>query len=228
VASAMVTFQSMRSSFVPAVSPRELLISDAQNCLLCPRMGESRRVLSVCNGDWNAKVMFVAEAPGRLGAEVTGIPLFGDRTGNRFEELLTAMEWGRSTVFVTNAVLCNPRDSNGNNDKPMAAEINNCSGFLQRTIVVVNPILVIALGRVALEALGAIEPHGCTIRGSCGSVVPWGQRHLGVLYHPSPRTQTQRGWEQQIADAISLAQIARQRLRIKSTLVARPSDVRLR
>ena len=175
-------------------------------------MSQSRRVLSERNGDWNAKVLFVAEAPGRLGAEVTGIPLCGDRTGDRFEELLRAMQLHRSTVFVTNAVLCNPRDTDGNNDQPSATELANCLGFLERTIALVAPILVVALGRVALESLKKIHPHQCTIQGSCGTVMPWGSRHLGVLYHPSPRTQTQRTWDLQIADATLIGQFARDNL----------------
>lgn len=191
---------------------RKYLISDAQNCLLCPRMTESRRVLSDLNGNWGAKALFVAEAPGRLGAQLTGIPLSQDRTGQRFEELLNAIGWSRSCVFVTNAVLCNPRDKNGNNDKPLASEIGNCSGFLRRTIDLVNPILLVALGSVALEALKNIQPHSCTVKQFCGTAVPWYQRYLGVLYHPSPRTQTQRSWQEQLADAQSLATFAHQQL----------------
>lgn len=193
-----------------SILTRESLVSEAQNCSSCPRMSESRRVLSDLNGAWNAKVMFVAEAPGRLGAQITGIPLSQDRTGMRFEELLTAMEWNRSSVFITNAVLCNPRDEDGNNDKPSATEITNCSSFLRRTIDVVNPALVVALGGVALGALKNIYPHECTVKRFCGTAVPWGQRYLGVLYHPSPRTQTQRTWQQQISDARSLASFASQ------------------
>jgi len=177
-------------------------------------MAESRRVLSDLNGDWGAKALFVAEAPGRLGAQLTGIPLSQDRTGMRFEELLKAMGWSRFCVFITNAVLCNPRDKNGNNDKPLSTEISNCSRFLRRTIDLVNPMLVVALGSVALEALKNVHPHGCTVKRFCGKAVPWSQRHLGVLYHPSPRTQTQRTWEEQIADARSLASFARQQLGI--------------
>src|SRR5260370_8837994 len=94
------------------------LVSDAQAWHLCPRMSLSRRVLGDLNGPWDSKIMFVAEAPGRLGAERTGIPLFGDRTGDRFEELLGAMRWNRRDVFITNAVLCNPRDMKGNNGSP--------------------------------------------------------------------------------------------------------------
>jgi uracil-DNA glycosylase len=73
---------------------------------------------------------------------------------------------------------------------------------------------VVALGNVALEALKNVHPHGCTVKQFCGKAVPWSQRHLGVLYHPSPRTQTQRTWEEQIADARSLASFARQQLGI--------------
>src|SRR5579872_2140647 len=114
----------------PSVAnPQQLLVLEAQSCRLCERMGDSRRGLGDRNGSWNAKVMFIAEAPGRLGAEKTGIPLFGDRTGERFDELLEAMQWRRSDVFITNAVLCNPRDSNGKNDKPSSREIKNCSAF---------------------------------------------------------------------------------------------------
>jgi uracil-DNA glycosylase len=172
--------------------------------------------LSERNGNWSAKVLFVAEAPGRLGAEVTGVPLCGDRTGDRFELLLNAMHWNRSAIFVTNAVLCNPRDENGNNDRPTTSELANCSNFLEQTIAVVNPILVVALGRVALESLRKINDHGCTVAKSCGKIVSWGQTHLGVLYHPSPRTQTQRNWSEQISDAVSLSTHARLNLGIES------------
>src|SRR3954468_9031221 len=67
------------------------LLETVHACTSCERMSCSRRVLSELNGDWSARVVFIAEAPGRLGAEKTGIPLFGDRTGDRFEELLSAM-----------------------------------------------------------------------------------------------------------------------------------------
>jgi uracil-DNA glycosylase family 4 len=169
----------------------------------------SRRVLTQHNGNWNAHVMFVAEAPGRLGAEVTGVPLFGDRTGDRFEELLNVMGWSRSAIFVTNAVLCNPRDCNGNNDRPTTKEIRSCSKLLERTINVVNPQLVVALGRVALEALGAIASHDCDLRSSVGEVIGWHHRYLGVLYHPGPRTVIHRPWADQVKDAKKIADTAK-------------------
>lgn len=159
--------------------------------------------------------MFVAEAPGRLGAELTGIPLYGDRTGLRFEELLAAMNWKRTNIFITNAVLCNPRNDAGNNDVPKKEEIKNCSGFLRRTIMEVNPKLIIALGRIALNALHAIHPHDLDLKSSAGKTVPWYARHLAVLYHPGPRTQVHRKWQLQVEDAVAVAHFAEQKLGIR-------------
>jgi uracil-DNA glycosylase len=184
------------------------LIRDAQACSVCSRMGCSRRVLTEQNGNWHADVMFVAEAPGRLGAEITGIPLFGDRTGDRFAQLLKAMCWSRSAIFITNAILCNPRDDKGNNDRPTSKEINNCSQLLKRTLDVVNPRLVVALGSVALDALGRIVEHGCQTKLSAGQVIPWNSRYLGVLYHPGPRTTIHRPWVGQVDDAKQIAAFA--------------------
>lgn len=169
-------------------------------------MACSRKVLSDLNGNWSAQILFVAEAPGRLGAEVTGIPLFGDRTGDRFEDILKRMKLRRSDVFITNAVLCNPRDEAGNNDSPGRSEINNCHSFLERTIEYVNPNVVVALGRVALDALSKIEEHGLTLKNSCGHLHKWNGRRLGVLYHPGPRTMVHRPWKLQLEDAHNLAQ----------------------
>lgn len=171
-------------------------------------MGNSKRVLTDLNGPWDAQVVFVAEAPGRLGAEVTGVPLFGDRTGDRFEELLSVMKWNRSDVFITNAVLCNPRDEHGNNDTPTRKEIANCSQLLKRTLDVINPVLVVALGRVALDALRAISDHEADLRTHAGNVIPWANRRLGILYHPGPRTAVHRSWELQLRDAQQIAEAA--------------------
>lgn len=159
--------------------------------------------------------MFVAEAPGRLGAEVTGVPLFGDRTGDRFEELLKTMDWSRSQIFITNAILCNPRNSDGNNDVPSTVEVKNCSTLLERTISIVNPTLVIALGRVALNALRPIHPHFLELKQHAGKVSKWGERYLAVLYHPGPRTQVHRKWEQQLRDGRAVASFAAKKLKIK-------------
>lgn len=152
--------------------------------------------------------MFIGEAPGRLGAERTGIPFFGDRTGDRFEEILRVMDLRRSEVFITNAVLCNPRDERGNNAPPIAAEIANCSLYLRQTIDLVDPAVVVSLGRVALAALSLVHEHNLDLTSSVGKYFPWYHRRLGVLYHPGPRSAVHRAWDVQLHDARTLGQAA--------------------
>ena len=176
------------------------LVDAVQSCTACARMCGRRRVLGSANGSIEARVLFVAEAPGRLGAERTGIPLHGDQSGRNFERMLARVRLRREAVFVTNAVLCNPQSERGVNDKPTGSEIAQCSHFLSSTIEVVDPTLVIALGVSALAALGRIEQHQLTLRGDLARPSAWFNRQLAVLYHPSPRTRVFRSFELQVAD----------------------------
>src|SRR3954451_13660565 len=97
----------------PNEEPFERLVERAQSCRACPRMEHRVRVLGSANGHLAARVLFVAEAPGRLGADRCGIPLHGDQTGRNFESLLATARINRGDVFITNAILCNPRDAHG-------------------------------------------------------------------------------------------------------------------
>src|SRR3954447_6489609 len=85
------------------------LVEEARACQVCPRMTGRTRLLGPANGLLTARVYFVAEAPGRLGGDRTAIPLCGDQSGRNFERLLVEAGLERSEIFVTNAVLCNPR-----------------------------------------------------------------------------------------------------------------------
>lgn len=173
----------------------------AQACRRCSRMDGVRRVIGPKNGDWNAEVMFVGEAPGRLGAERTGIPFFGDVSGERFEQILSEMGLHREEVFVTNAVLCNPLDEIGRNARPTRGEIENCRPHLREAVRLVDPRFVVALGRVALNALARIDPHALDLSDAGQRLFPWSGRHLAVLFHPSPRSAVHRKWDRQQQDA---------------------------
>ncbi|MCZ7542221.1 MAG: uracil-DNA glycosylase [Anaerolineae bacterium] len=163
------------------------LAAAAQACTLCAGADGRRRVLSEANGPLDSPLLFVAEAPGRDGADRTGVPLYGDRTGDNYARLLAVLGWRREQVFITNAVLCNPRGPDGRNRPPKVGEQRNCAPFLRATIDVVNPRYVVSLGRVALEALGGIEAHGLELRRDVGRRAAWYGRALVPLYHPSPR-----------------------------------------
>src|SRR5579864_2167988 len=122
-------------------------------------MGESQRVLSRAAGRLDARIIFVGEAPGRLGADGSGVPFHGDKAGNNFEELLDRVGLTRYAIFVTNAALCNPKDEYGNNSTPKKAEIEACSGFLRRQIDLVDAPVVVSVGSAALYAMSLIQPH---------------------------------------------------------------------
>jgi uracil-DNA glycosylase family 4 len=174
-----------------------------------------RRVLNAGNGPINALILFVAEAPGRLGGDRTGVPLTSDHSGRNFSRLLAGAGIAREEVFVTNAALCNPRDVHGRNATPTATEIANCRPLLEETLAVIHAPLIVALGRVALAALDRIEPHGLTLRSDAGRVVPWHGCMLAPLYHPGPRAQLHRGFAQQQEDYRAIATAVRALLQVE-------------
>jgi uracil-DNA glycosylase family 4 len=175
----------------------DLLCGEVQECALCPRMSQSARILGRSAGPVPADLMFIAEAPGRLGADATGVPLHGDKTGHNFEDLLDYAGLSRSDAFITN---CNPKDADGNNATPDASEIRNCSTFLRRQIELVNPAVIVTLGSTALAALEMIEPHGLQLRDAVRTKHPWMGRLLVPLYHPGQRAMIHRSFANQRLD----------------------------
>lgn len=184
------------------------LVNLAQGCRACPAMCGRRRVLSTANGNINSPVLFVAEAPGRRGAERTGTPLYGDQTGDNFECLLAAAGWARGDVFATNAVLCNPQDAAGRNRPPSPDELRACSFHLEMTVKVVDPAVIATLGRAALSALSLIYPHEIILGRSLATPVKWAGRTVFPLYHPSPRVMNIRSLARQADDFRALRRLA--------------------
>ncbi len=183
------------------------LAQATQFCNLCERMRHRDKILSNANGCPTSKVLFIAEAPGRLGADRTGVPLHGDKTGNNFETLLGNIGWKRDDIFITNALLCNPRQNNGTNGTPTIKEIRNCSIYLEMIINLVDPLVIVSLGRVALEALSYIQPHGYSLLNDVAKTQHWAGRILVPLYHPGPRAMVHRSFAKQTADFYTLAKI---------------------
>ena len=187
-----------------------LLVRDAQACRACPRMEGRRRVLTAANGPRSARVLFIAEAPGRLGGDKGGVPLTGDASGRNFLRYLSAAGLRREDVFVTNAALCNPRTERGTNAPPSASELRACSPFLSRTLHVVQPRIVVTLGSKALAALHLISPHPYTLRADAATAVAWNDQTLFPLYHPSPQvvvSPTGRCHTAQEADYVALRRV---------------------
>jgi len=167
-------------------------------CFACRDMNHVH-VLNDSNGPLGARVMFIGEAPGRLGAARSGVPFTSDQSGLRFERLLGAAGLRRDELFLTNALLCNPLRE-GRNRPPRRSELAACARWLRAQIALVDPRLVVSMGTVALAALRLIEPHPYELRRDVGRALPWRGRTLVPLYHPSPRTVGRRPFEQQMED----------------------------
>jgi DNA polymerase len=177
------------------------LTAEAAICRVCPAMCERVAVLSELNGPVNARVMFIGEAPGRKGADRTHVPFSGDQSGANFERFLTSINLPRREIFITSAALCNPRTPSGANRRPRASELRNCSGFLQRTIELVNPAVIVTLGTVALDALKLLHYHEFNLKNDAGRIRCWNDRLLVPLYHPSPQVLiTSRDEKAQVRD----------------------------
>src|SRR3982750_1118768 len=160
---------------------------EAAACRLCPAMCERRAVLSHLNGEVGARVMFIGEAPGRQGGDRTRVPFSGDQSGRNFERFIASVGLTRADIFITNAVLCNPRSPSGANRQPKKKEINNCSAFLRRQIETIDPAVIVTLGAVSLDALRRIEYHELSLKEAAGKVYEWSGRLLVPVYHPSPQ-----------------------------------------
>ncbi len=185
------------------------LVADVEGCRACSDVGYTH-LLGDTNGPLSASLLIVGEAPGRNGAARTGVPFHGDRSGDRFEELLALAGLRRDELFVTNAMLCHPATPDGRNRRPRASEVMACSRYLEATLRLVAAPVVVALGGVALEALGRIEPHGIErITDAPGTPRTWAGRTLVPLVHPSARTQGRRSWEQQQRDWRRLGRLVR-------------------
>ncbi|MBM3943405.1 MAG: uracil-DNA glycosylase [SAR202 cluster bacterium] len=113
------------------------------SCTACPlHQGRTRAVPG--EGPANAELMFIGEGPG-FQEDRQGRPFVGP-AGQFLEGLLSSIGMTRDQVFIANMVKCRPP----NNREPLPAEVAECSRYLERQIQLVNPRLIITLGRISL------------------------------------------------------------------------------
>jgi DNA polymerase len=127
----------------------------AEGCARCPALVANRRCIVHGYGAPDARVLFVGEAPGYKGGDLTGAPFTRDRSGVRLQKVLidlglseetdARVEHPRLRCFVTNIVRCNPPA----NRLPSRAEIDNCLPYLWQEVDRLRPQIVVPLGNVA-------------------------------------------------------------------------------
>ena len=152
----------------------ELLNAKIAGCTAC-RLHEGRTQTVPGNGDPNAELMFIGEAPGQ-NEDQQGLPFVG-RAGQLLDELLGEIGFARSDVFVANVLKCRPP---GNRD-PLPDEIGCCEVYLREQIEGIRPKLIVLLGRFATQYFLPDAKMG-EARGQPYQAGPW---LILPVYHPA-------------------------------------------
>lgn len=116
------------------------------NCILCD-LHKSRTNVVFGVGNKNTKIMFIGEAPG-ANEDLQGEPFVG-KAGMLLNEMLKSIGLKRSDIYIANILKCRPP----NNRDPQPEEINLCTPYLHRQIALIQPKLLVAVGRIAAQFL---------------------------------------------------------------------------
>jgi uracil-DNA glycosylase family 4 len=170
-----------------ATQRRERLVElyrEASVCTRCP-LADGRTQVVFGNGNADAELMFVGEAPGAE-EDRQGLPFVG-RAGKLLDELLGGIEMARADVFVANVLKCRPP---GNRD-PQPEEIDSCRPYLERQIELIEPKVIATLGNFATKLLTDSRVGITRVRGT-PQVHTLGGRTLFVmpLLHPAAALRT--------------------------------------
>ncbi len=155
------------------------LYKEIVNRQVCPELSSQAKSLVMGDGNLNADIVFIGEAPGKKEDE-TGIPFVG-AAGKFLNDMLAAADMDRSDVYITNIVKYRPPDNRDPKPEEKAAFLP----YLIRQLEIINPKVVITLGRHSMEYFlpdaKISDVHGqpeiATLGGHEIIVIP--------LYHPA-------------------------------------------
>lgn len=154
----------------------ESLKQQAAKCHLC-ELSKSRKKVVFGEGNPNATLMFIAEAPS-VAEDTSGRP-FSGRTGEKLEEMIVnVLGLKKSEVYITNIIKCRPP----NNRTPLAMEVNSCYPYLQKQIELISPMVIVTLGELAYTHLTSDDTPLAQVR---GTVISYGPYTIVPTYHPS-------------------------------------------
>ena len=149
-----------------------------QTCMGCQRcaLADGRHNVVFGVGSRDAEVMFVGEGPGE-NEDLQGEPFVG-RGGKLLDDMLKMIGLDRSRLYITNSVKCRPPE----NRDPMNTEKDACKGYLQRQWALMQPKIIVCLGRVS--AMEIIRPD-FKISQEHGQFFEKDGCLMMALYHPA-------------------------------------------
>lgn len=151
-----------------------LIAKEVSSCQKCA-LYRSRKLSVPGEGPVNSEIMFIGEGPGFHENE-QGRPFVG-AAGTFLNELLAEAGLKRSEVWIGNVVKCRPP---GNRD-PLPEELAACNGYLERQMTVINPKIIITLGRYSM---GKFMP-GAKISQVHGQMRRMDGRFVIAMFHPA-------------------------------------------
>lgn len=149
----------------------------AAACTLC-RLSETRKNVVFGDGNPQARLMFIGEAPG-ADEDIQGLPFVG-RAGQLLNKILAAMELSRENVYIANILKCRPPG----NRNPEPGEAKSCIPYLKEQIELINPDVLVALGLVAAVHLLGLSPTA-SVKSLRGRIFDYNGKPMIVTYHPA-------------------------------------------
>jgi uracil-DNA glycosylase len=152
------------------------------SCSKCP-LHQTRNNAVFGNGNPNAEIMLIAEAPGFY-EDKTGI-VFQGKSGGLLDNILAACGFNRNDhIYISNIVKCRPPD----NRAPNETEKTACLPYLHLQIEIIDPKIIVLLGATALKGLINRNAKISQIRGQW---IDWNNRLVIPTYHPSALLRNQ-------------------------------------
>lgn len=159
--------------------PLKTVVSTCTQCDLCKT--RTQTVFGV--GDQKARWLFVGEGPGR-NEDFQGLPFVGP-AGKLLDNIFGAMGLKRGeNTYIANIVKCRPADANKRDRPPLFEEANACMPYLERQIALINPTVIIALGKAAALSLLKLDPS-TSVSELRGTVHRHADKPVIVTYHPA-------------------------------------------
>jgi len=153
----------------------DILQAEVANCTKCA-LCATRTQTVFGSGNKQADWMLVGEAPGQHEDE-QGLPFVGN-AGLLLTEMLRAIGLTREEVFITNILKCRPPS----NRDPHADEVESCNDYLQRQLKMIQPKIILAIGRIAAQTLLKTDAPLAKLR---GKVHTFNNTPVVVVYHPA-------------------------------------------
>ncbi len=158
-----------------ANSDFDALRAQADACTKC-RLAGARKNVVFGVGNPNADLMFIGEAPGR-DEDIQGEPFVG-RAGQLLTDIIKAMKLTRDDVYIANVIKCRPPK----NRNPEPDELDACRPFIRRQVELIQPKVIVTLGRFGLQSL---TEKGYGISSVRGQWLDYNGIKLMPTYHPA-------------------------------------------